>query len=199
MLVRTLVVSVAASCLLACTARPEPLTADQEKPAVARVPEAPASASARAPARPPSEPRATFRLDFTLTITDPGKPPSTSEYTLNLEEHGTGEIRLGKNVPLSTPAPPPSGAPPGAPSVGVARQDVGFLLRGNFAMSGESLLLHSDFEMSSADEAAVRTIHKVSLRGDALVTPGKPALVSSSEDPSSHRRHQLTVTATRLR
>ena len=56
--------------------------------------------------------------------------------------------------------------------------------------------------MSSVDEAGAAgpvAIHKLSTSGDALVAPGKPALISSIEDPTGHKRYQLTVTATKLR
>ena len=44
-----------------------------------------------------------------------------------------------------------------------------------------------------------RSIHKLVTEGEALVAPGKPALVSSVDDALGHKRHQLTVTATKLR
>ena len=42
-------------------------------------------------------------------------------------------------------------------------------------------------------------IRKLSAHGDALVTPGKPTLVASIDDPSGQLRYVVNVTATRLR
>lgn len=155
---------------------------------------------ARPPTRTAPESRGMYRLDFTLTMSDPGSAPTSSEYTLSLEEHSPGEIRQGRNVALVAPGRAPaaaaSGGSPG-PSTATMRQDVGFLLRCNFMMVGDALTLHTDAEMSSMDEVA--GINKVMLKGDALVNPGKATLVSSSEDPVTHRRYQLSVTATKLR
>lgn len=152
----------------------------------------------RSPTRAAPESRGMYRLDFTLTMTDPGSAPTSSEYMVSLEEHSPGEIRLGRNVALAAPnrAPAASGGPPGPPPA-TMRQDVGFLLRCSFVVVGDALTLHTDAEMSSMDEVA--GINKVILKGDALVNPGKATLVSSSEDPITHRRYQLMVSATRLR
>ena len=43
------------------------------------------------------------------------------------------------------------------------------------------------------------TAAKVSMRGSSVVSPGKPALLASAEDPTTHRRFEVTVTATKLR
>ena len=142
-----------------------------------------------------------YRLDYTFTSNEAGKPPTSTAYTLNVEENSVGEIRLGNNIPLQTsPAPSASSAPSAMRPFASPRQDVGFLLRCNYNVAGEDLLLHSDLEMSTADQQQpIATIHKMTLRGDALVSPGKSAVVSTSEDPSTHQHYQLSVSATKLR
>ena len=52
-------------------------------------------------------------------------------------------------------------------------------------------------EMSSSEEAA--GIHKLTAVTDAFVAPGKPTLVASLDDPASHKRYQVSVTATKVR
>jgi|HubBroStandDraft_6_1064221.scaffolds.fasta_scaffold1467246_1 hydrogenase maturation factor len=146
-------------------------------PAPAATP-APAAAAAHTP-RPPGH---VYQLDFALS---PG-----GAYTLLLEEDRGGDIRVGANIPLSTTVPMSP------------RQDVGLNLHCNFATIGDDLVVHTGLEMSFVDEqqtTAPAAIHKISSNGDALVSPGKPTLISSIEDPMSHKRYQLTVTATKLR
>jgi hypothetical protein len=62
---------------------------------------------------------------------------------------------------------------------------------------GEDLLVDDDVEISTIKDA--QTFRKLAAKGNALVQPGKPALVASVEDPVSHKQVQVTVTATKLR
>jgi hypothetical protein len=146
---------------------------------------APAAAPlAAAPAKPP-EAHHVYQLDFALS--------SGGAFTLALEEGRNGEIMVGANVPLQTST---AGASP--------RQDVGLKLRCSFMPAGDDLLLHTNLEMSSADDApqapaTAVAIRKLVTEGEALVSPGKLALVSSVDDPMGHKHYQLTVTATKLR
>ena len=151
--------------------------------------ERPASAS-RVAAAPPGtantapkdhEQRHVYRLDFVVSSNDPGKSVSSSSYTLNLDEEQSGEVRMGTNVPLSSQA----------------RMDVGLKLKASLTSIRDGLLLQSATEISSFEEPS--TIRKITTNGVALLEPGRSALVASLEDPSSHKRFQVTATATKLR
>lgn len=137
--------------------------------------------SAKSASRKPAELRRLYRLDFVIATTEPGKPASTSAHTMNLEESSHGEIRVGTNVPLSTQA----------------RMNVGLLVRCGFVPVGDDLLLDTDVELTSADD--MPAIRKLTMRGNALVAAGRSSLVASAEDPGSHKRVEVTVTATKLR
>jgi hypothetical protein len=130
------------------------------------------------------EVRHVYRLDFVINETDGGKSSATN-CTLIVEEKRMGEIKLGMNVPL--------------PSQGGATQraDIGLLLRANVVAIGDDLLLDDDIEISGAKDAS--TFRKVVARGNALISQGKPALVASVEEPSTHKRYEVKVTATKLR
>jgi hypothetical protein len=122
-----------------------------------------------------------YRLDFTLAATEPGKPPTSSAYSMNVEERSHGELRVGSNTAVA----------PGGP-----RQDVGLVLRAGARASGDALLLETTTELSQSEEQGA--VRKLAMRGDVLVAPGATAPVASLEDPTTHRRWALTVTATRL-
>ena len=138
-----------------------------------------------------SQDRHIYRFDFVVTTIDgSGAAPVPSSFTMTLQEHDKGEMHVGKNVSL---APPPS--PSGAPSSGSSpRQDVGLKVVANFHMAGEEPLMDVGLEMSSFDPPT--SIRKVVSKSEALVAVGKPVLVTSLDD--DHKRHQLTVTATRI-
>jgi hypothetical protein len=155
--------------------------------------------SAPPPTRNPSrdQPRV-FRLDFTLTGKDGASAAQSTTFSLVMEEMSSGEVMLGKNVPL-TPAPPSPGAPPApGPSLGVARQDVGLKIKAEYRMVGEKadeLLLTVMMEMSSLEPLGA--VRKTVTRGNALATPGKGALVLVLDDDKKH--YELTVTPQKLR
>jgi hypothetical protein len=129
------------------------------------------------------DPHRVHRLEFVVAESDGGKVTETNSYTFILEENHSGELRVGANVALQPSA---------------SRIDVGRDLRVVYTMIGDDLLLQTAVEISSAEDATV--IRRITVKADALVSPGKsPALVTSLEDPVSHRRYQVTVTATRLR
>jgi hypothetical protein len=132
-----------------------------------------------------------YRLDFAVSANDAATSPagpSGGTFTMNLEENRRGQITTGSNVALT-----PSGG---------ARVDVGMKVKALFYMVGDDILLESDAELSSAESGAPgqpSTIRKISATGEALVSPGKPTLIASAEDPQGHSHYQLMVTATKLR
>jgi hypothetical protein len=132
-----------------------------------------------------------YRLDFVVSSNNAVSPtagPSGGTFTMNLEENRRGEITTGSNVALM-----PSGG---------SRIDVGMKVKAMFYTVGDDILIESDAELSSAESSAPSQpsmIHKVSATGEALVSPGKPTLIASADDPQGHSHYQLTVTATKLR
>ena len=141
-----------------------------------------------------SKPRSrhVYRLDYAVTINEPGRAVVTDSYALNVEEDSSAEVHAGANVPLQS-GPSPMASP---------RQDVGIRLHCQLSRAGGDLLLHSNTELSTleprADEGP-HAIHKITATGDVVVTPGTSALVTSIEEPVSHARYEVTVTATKLR
>lgn len=138
-----------------------------------------------------SEPGHIYRLDFVVSSNnapDPNGAPGNGAFTMNLEERHRGEIMTGSNVALT-----PNGG---------ARIDVGMKVKADYYMVGDDILLESNAELSAAESGQPgqpSTIHKVSASGEALVTPGRPTLVASADDPQGHSSYRLMVTATKLR
>ena len=134
-----------------------------------------------------------------LAASDGSTPPGGgTTFSLVLQEAEKGEVVVGKNVSLATSSPstPPSGAP--GPSFGsMARQDVGTKVAASFRMTstGDDVILDVATELSSFD--APSTVRKMVMKGNAIASPGKPALVTTLDD--DHKKLQLTVTPTKLR
>jgi hypothetical protein len=144
---------------------------------------APAAREASPPPR-PSEKSAYYRMDYVIEARDPSAAGTSSAYTMVLEENRGGEVMVGSNVALS-----PSGT---------SRTDLGLKIHGQFSRVGDNdVVVQTHVEMSSSEEAS--RIHKLTATTDAWVTPGKPTLVASIDDPTSHKRYQVSVTATRMR
>jgi hypothetical protein len=125
-------------------------------------------------------------------MTEPGKTARATTYTMNLEEDTSADIHVGANIPLVS----------GSSGLGASpRQDVGLALRCHLARMGDDLLLHTVTELSAPEDVdqGPRAIRKISMNGDALVAPGKTAVVSSVQEPTSGARYEVTVAATKLR
>jgi hypothetical protein len=147
----------------------------------------------------PGSPRArhVYRLDYVVTVTEPGKPPSASNHTMNIEENGSGDLRAGANVPLLSGLPALADMP-------ARRQDVGLSLHTQVARVGDDLVLHHTTELSAPADGegatgGVRVIRRIVANGDAVASLGKPTTLSSVEEPFTHARYDVAVTATRLR
>lgn len=144
---------------------------------------------ASAAPRAASAERHVYRFDFVLSTEDGTGAPSLTSFTLNLQELEKGEVSVGKNVAL-----PAAGATSPAPAAG-ARHDVGIKVSAVCRAVGDDVLLEVNAEVSSFEPPT--TIRRLIARGDALAAPGKPTLVATLEE--DHKRHQLTVTSTKLR
>ena len=122
-----------------------------------------------------------YRLDFELTTTEPGKPATTTTFSLNLAEERHGEATLGDNIAL------PSGAT-------TTRQNIGMRVDATFVTRGPVLLL--DVETELTERAGATTLHRMATKGAALATPGKKAFVAAIDRDKAHT--ELSVTPTRL-
>jgi hypothetical protein len=132
----------------------------------------------------PSEKSAYYRMDYVVSARDPSAAGTSSAYTMVLEENRGGEVMVGSNVPLS--------------ATSQSRMDLGLKIHGQFSRVGENdVVVQTHVEMSSSEEAS--GIHKLTATTDAWVAPGQPTLVASIDDPTSHKRYQVSVTATRMR
>lgn len=152
----------------------------------------PPSASAQT-ARAPDAPRSVYRLDVSITGIEEGARAAAATYVIMVEEHQTGGLSTGANVPLVGSG---SSTAPMSP-----RQDVGLSLRFSYELRGQVLLVTGNVEMSSVEPSsspAPVSIHHLRAEGVTAVTPGTPTLFTSIYDIQSHRRYEVTINARRV-
>jgi hypothetical protein len=141
----------------------------------------PALTSAPVPAPPPRKHRdvgTVHRLDFVLSTKDPAGSPPPTAFSLVVEEEGSGEVIVGKNVVLS-----PAGA----------RQDVGLKVKTHYRAVDDAVLINVDLEMSALDPPNIR---KIVTNGSVLAQNGKSAVVVSLDEDRKH--YELAVVPTKL-
>jgi len=140
----------------------------------------------------------TYRLTFTVTELNDGKPVNTRNYDLLLQEgrgKAWGAIRLGNRVPINTG------------EKGAQYLDVGLSIDAGLERPVETALptLEVRFELSSAvpddqrSTAAGPVLRSVKFSGATELAVGKPLLLGGGEDMNSNHRFQLAVTATKVR
>lgn len=132
-----------------------------------------------------------YRLDYVVTVHEPGKPDRAIPYEMNVEEGNQGELHAGANIPLGVDSSRATSP----------RQDVGLKITGYVTRVGERLLLRSDVEMSTTGEGAGEgpwQIRKLSTSDRAVLALGKPAVVFRLEEPASRARYEVEVEAAEL-
>lgn len=145
-------------------------------------------------AAPAVKPHHVYRLDYVVTVREPGKAEVSSAYEMNVEDGTNGDLHAGANIPLVVNSSKGALASP--------RQDVGLALVAKATRVGDGLLLHNTFELSAPGEdvgEGARSIRKISTHDDAVLELGKPALVARVEVPASRAQYEVTVTAVELR
>lgn len=140
-----------------------------------------------------------YKFDFVLTPKDPKDASLTpTMFSVSIGEHQTGEVMVGKNVPLVV-GPPPPATDKNAPvhPLGVPRQDVGLKVRAHPESIEQTsdILIDVDLELSSMEGSG--SIRKITSHGVVVATPGKSAQVMSLDDDKRH--YDLAVTTTKVR
>ena len=137
-----------------------------------------------------------YRLTYTITETDGGKPMQVQHFSLVVATGEKSVFKQGIKVPIVTGA---SGDPTPAPSTQVQYLDVGLNLEASLGGNSDRLNLRTKVEQSSVSEekSGVGTqdpiVRQTFLETTAALLPGKPLIVGSLDLPGSTRREQIEV------
>jgi hypothetical protein len=149
-----------------------------------------------------NQPVNSYRLEFSVNELEEGKAINTRRYSTNLSaapEFGNGEIKIGTRVPVELKQGE------------MQYLDIGTRIECRLQDQTSKPSLGNDVELSAQAELssfaqpdqATQTFHPIvrqlQIRASGVVTPGKPTVMGTVDDPNSRRQFQLEVTVTKLR
>jgi type II secretory pathway component GspD/PulD (secretin) len=138
----------------------------------------------------------TYRLTYTITETDSGKPVQTQHFAFLVASGEKSTFRQGSRVPVVTGEFNDKTV---SPNTQVQYVDVGLNVEATLGSYSDGLKLETKIEQSTvADEkSGVGTqdpiLHQTLLETTAALHPDKPLIVGSLDVPGSTRRRQVDV------
>lgn len=135
-----------------------------------------------------------YRLDFTLSELEDGKKINTRSYSLLAQVGGLNKLRIGGRVPVHTGT---------QNSASFQYFDIGMNIDCTVEERQGLAVLNTTFDSSSMAGEREPDTHQPLIRQmrsvvRSVVTPGKPTLLTSMDDPTSRARFQIEVTATKV-
>jgi len=135
-----------------------------------------------------------YRLDYTINEIEDGKKINARQYSSYLNANDTITLDIGTRVPVEM-------------KQGEMQYiDVGTHIWSKVKEHDNSLLLEVRAQISNfaIPDQANRTnsmplLRQMAINASTVMSPGRPTIVGSVDDPNSKRQFQLEVTATRLK
>jgi hypothetical protein len=151
-----------------------------------------------------------YKVEFTIRDCSDAAAKSGRRYTMLVDTSGKSEFRIGNKVPYAAGSFQPGIAGPGiSPQVSTQYTylDTGVNIDCWLRESNGMLALRANIDISAVVEhpksAQVNppnpTVASIRLSGArALLTPGKPALIASIDDPVTMRKLDVEATVTKM-
>jgi type II secretory pathway component GspD/PulD (secretin) len=137
-----------------------------------------------------------YRLTYTITDTDSGKPVQTEHFAFLAASGEKSTFRQGSRIPIVTGEIDDKAVPPNSQ---VQYLDVGLNVEATLGNSPDRLELETKIEQSNVAEekSGIGTqdpiLHQTLLETTAALLPDKPLVVGSLDIPGSTRRRQVEV------
>jgi len=151
-------------------------------------------------------PKHCYALNYVLKELDGSRVINQRSYVLNTFASSTGgdwsRLRVGNRVPVFTRSQEKSS---GNTVSDFSYIDLGVNIDNRLREAGDALALEVTAEISSVagepggSVGPPQTVRQVKGTAMSLITPGKPSVVFSADDPGSQHRFELQVTATPVR
>ncbi len=146
-------------------------------------------------------PKKNYRLTYTVTEMDGGKPMGVQHYAIILLSGQTTTLKQGSRVPLVTGSynAVPSDKTPAGVQTQVTYIDIGMNFDATLTATGDGAMLKSSVEQSSVapETSGVGPqdpiLRQTSLRGVSFLAPGKPLALGSLDIPGSTSHLQIEV------
>ena len=142
------------------------------------------------------QPRKIYRLNYTITETDGGKPAGARHYSLIEASGQKSVLKQGSKVPIVTGS---SDADSSKSNTQVQYLDVGLLIEATVDGKQNGLRLTTQLVQSSLAEeksgvgAQDPIIHQTSLNAISILTPGKPLVLGSLDISGTTRKQEIEV------
>jgi hypothetical protein len=132
-----------------------------------------------------------YRLDFSVNELEDGKRINARQYSMNLNNEDSDEIKIGTRVPTEV-------------KQGEFQYlDVGTSIWCRIAEHPNGLAIFARAEISNfavpEQQQSRPVLRQLQIKASSLAQLGKPLVLGSVDDPNSKREFQLEVTATKLK
>jgi hypothetical protein len=157
--------------------------------------------TAQQPTQGPTKPLAhTYRLTYTLTVTDAGKRTGVQHFTMTISAPtNRGSMKLGEKIPVATGSYSADGKANGVQTQ-FTYLDIGLNIDATLTEEQNGVQLVSKVEQSSVAPVPVKIsdvsepiIRQMVLSNTSVVTSGKAVVIGSLDLPDSTRHSDIEV------
>jgi hypothetical protein len=138
---------------------------------------------------------AVYKVDFTIRDSGDAGAKTGRKYSIMVNDRQKGTFKVGNRIPMATGG--------GAGNTQFTYVDVGVNLECFVAEQEGRIALRSDLDLSTAvmpekSPMPNPTISQIRLNIETTLTPGKPSVVASFDDPVTSRKFEVEATVTRM-
>lgn len=143
-----------------------------------------------------------YRVEFRIRDRGDSAANAGRQYAILINAGYKGVLKIGQKVPYAT------GSVTGNSGQAIPTQinyaDVGANIDCRLSEAGQGVLVRASLEFSALEQpdknpgALGIRVNQTRVEVNAVVIPGKPALVASVDDPVTHRNVDVQVTVTKL-
>ena len=140
-----------------------------------------------------------YKVDFTIRDTGDAGGKTGRKYSMLVSSGHKTTFKVGNRVPVVT------GSAGSGGNVQYTNVDVGLNIDCSVSDSNSNLTVHADLDISTAvmpekgaNAAPTPTISQIKLSLDTALTPGKPTVVASFDDPVTSRKFDVDLAITKM-
>jgi hypothetical protein len=168
----------------------------------------PVASIAQQPTPPPPPPKPlahSYRLTYTVTVSDAGKRTGVQHFTMTISAPTNRmTLKMGEKIPLATGSYSADGKSTGAQTQ-FTYLDVGLNVDASLIEEANGVQLVSKLEQSSVAPVPVKildvsepVIRQLVLTNTSVVTPGKAVVIGSLDIPDTTRHSDIEVTVEQM-
>jgi hypothetical protein len=136
-----------------------------------------------------------YKVDFTIHDSGDAGAKAGRTYSLVVNEGQKGQFKVGNRMPMATSNTPGS--------TQFTYVDVGVNIDCIVQERDGKASMHADLDMSTAvpsekTPSANPTISQIKINVDTMLTPAKPTVVASFDDPVTSRKFEVEAMVTKL-